>query len=231
MSNLATTCHQARQELLRAEAAAKARCDHELAEAKRKYEDRLQQVHEAHGEAPLSPKGNESNFFARQLSMLGERLDRLEAGYVQQGSVLARCSSVSVSPRTVRRLRQTYCEQTTISPDTSARLQASYDKALDERADLVLSNLDTPPSSPPRSQESDGEWEGTERREAAMAEGLRGYVNCDGELLPLSQAKTPIRKGRVLFPEEPEPESEVVAPDPQLAAVGGAGGASSVDGA
>jgi hypothetical protein len=52
-------------------------------------------------------------------------------------------------------------------------------------------------------------------------------VDCDGELLPLSQTKTPIRKGRVLFPEEPEPESEVVAPDPQLSAVGGAGGASS----
>eukprot|EP01047_Picozoa_sp_COSAG01_P080027 COSAG01_NODE_15401_length_1342_cov_1.381335_2_plen_125_part_00 len=112
-----------------------------------------------------------------------------------------------VSPRTVTRLRQTYCEQTTISPETSARLQASYDKALAERAELVLANLDTPPGSPPRSQDS--------------PVGLRGYA--DGEL------KTPVRKGRVLFPEEPEPEAEAVAPDPQLCVAGGSSGASSAE--
>ena len=67
---------------------------------------------------------HDSNFFARQLSQLGARLDRIEAGYIQQGRVLARATSVSVSPRTVTRLRQTYCEQTTISPETSAQLQA-----------------------------------------------------------------------------------------------------------
>jgi hypothetical protein len=61
-----------------------------------------------------------------------------------------------VSPRTVTRLRQTYCEQTTISPETSAQLQASYDKALAERAELVLANLDTPPGSPPRSPVTPG---------------------------------------------------------------------------
>eukprot|EP01047_Picozoa_sp_COSAG01_P025549 COSAG01_NODE_1619_length_9715_cov_29.912958_4_plen_54_part_00 len=42
-----------------------------MAEAKRAYEDTLQRVHEAHGEAPLPHEGNENNFFARQLSKLG----------------------------------------------------------------------------------------------------------------------------------------------------------------
>jgi hypothetical protein len=46
MNTLATECHNACHELLRAQRAAKARYQDGLAEAKRAYEDTLQQLHD-----------------------------------------------------------------------------------------------------------------------------------------------------------------------------------------
>jgi hypothetical protein len=106
-------------------------------------------------------------------------------------------------------------EQQSVSPRTTQRLRETY------RAQTVIS-----PQTQKRLQDTYDT--GIDERINLVRNldtppvtpmGLRG---ADG---PLSQCK------RVLFQDEVEPEPEEGAPDPQLAAVGGSGGVSSVDGA
>ena len=185
---------------------------------RREYEDAMQRAYETHGDAPPSPRDDPSTYFAKQLvavkqqhAVLNDRIVALE----QQ----------TVSPRTKQRLRKKY-GQRAISKASQQRLQEQYDADIDERASLVRTSSLATPIGSPKSQESDLEWGGAARRDAALECGLvqmRGYVSADGQMQPLSQCK------KVLFQDEVEQIPEEVAPDPQLAAVGGSGGVSSAD--
>ena len=77
-------------------------------------------------------------------------------------------SSVTVSPATVRRLRETY-DITQLSPRTSKRLEDAYNREMDDRAEHVVDNCIGKP-----------------------VEGLvqmQGFVNAEGQLQPLSQLR------------------------------------------
>ena len=128
-------------------------------------------------------------FFHEQLKRLETKIDAIVAAASPP-------SSVTVSPATVRRLRETY-DITQLSPRTSKRLEDAYNREMDDRAEHVVDNCIGKP-----------------------VEGqMQGFVNAEGQLQPLSQLKTlrPIHAK-----DEPEPAPE--APDAQLCAEGCAGG-------
>ena len=207
MATRAHRCHSAFLTLERKLAAIEAERDAATAVARREYEMALQREHVLGESPPATPKGyKEMRFFHDQLQRLEGKIDAIVAAASPPGSV-------TVSPATVRRLHETY-DIKQLSPRTSKRLEDAYNKEMDERAEHVVQNCIGAP----------------------VQEGLvqmKGYVNAEGQLQPLSQLKTPrpTNLARQFAVDEPEPEPSESAspgtPDAQLYAEGCAGGVSS----